>query len=251
LRWLQARMGGTSSPESRSIQEVTVHEPHWALVEALVQGRMSKKHLKHYGFAMKIHRLFRIIPGPILKQYEQTCASKGLTPRQLFHGTTPEAAEKIVVSGFSLPAQPGMFGKGLYFAKDPLKSVAFARRSALRPGSATAKAGSTPNYFLSFLPFVNASSEFVRHMLLCDVFLGRSRTLRRARRHLDPKKDLRPGISRCFGGTNYGSVRAPGGRFGAVHVTEFVVYEVHLAIPRFIIEFDQVRPNSVTANGAR
>merc|ERR1711879_24853 len=41
---------------------------------------------------------------------------------QLFHGTVRESAKSIIQEGFRLPSYGGMFGKGVYFARTPLKS---------------------------------------------------------------------------------------------------------------------------------
>mmetsp|Transcript_42860 Transcript_42860/g.114955 ORF Transcript_42860/g.114955 Transcript_42860/m.114955 type:complete len:86 (+) Transcript_42860:2-259(+) len=78
-------------------------------------------------------------------------------------------------------------------------------------------------------------------MLLCDVYLGKSRTLRSARPRFNPSRDLRRSrLLRCVGASSYNSVRVPGGAFGTVKVTEFVVYSESQAIPRFLLEFEPV-----------
>merc|ERR1712039_348148 len=78
------------------------------------------------------------------------------------------------------------------------------------------------------------------HMLLCDVFLGRTKTLRRSKQ-VDPAKDLAAGVlGKAFNFGDYNSVLAPGGLFGAVHVPEWIIYEPFQAIPRYAIEFEWV-----------
>jgi len=64
---------------------------------------------------------------------------------QLYHGTSAIAAKEIVTHGFALPNHDGIFGKGIYFADNPLKSWQY----------------STTGY-----------------MLVCDVALGRERQMR-------------------------------------------------------------------------
>lgn len=81
----------------------------------------------------------------------------------------------------------------------------------------------------------------VKRMLLCDVYLGKSRTLRTGNGNFEPSRGLRRNkIWRLLGAKNYDSVRAPGGALGPVKVSEFVVYKEEQAIPRFIIEFERV-----------
>lgn len=78
-------------------------------------------------------------------------------------------------------------------------------------------------------------------MLLCDVYLGRSMTVRSAKPCLNPEVDLKGGaVSEAFGLGNYNSIYVPGGffLFAAVSVSEYVVYEPHQAIPKYLIEFE-------------
>merc|ERR1712194_668780 len=44
-----------------------------------------------------------------------------------FHGTTRSRGMNIAQNSFQLPAQNGMFGRGLYFASCPLKTIQYAR----------------------------------------------------------------------------------------------------------------------------
>lgn len=78
-------------------------------------------------------------------------------------------------------------------------------------------------------------------VLQCDVYLGRSKTLRlTGAPNLNPKEDLKCGtIGGLLGLGDYGSVYAPSGFFGAVRVPEYVVYQPHQAIPKFLIEFER------------
>jgi hypothetical protein len=249
----------TNAALAELVQEVSFTDPDWEEVERLVQARMSKKHLQMYKYKMSIRRLFRIAPSEIVKDYLKLSSELG-QPTKLFHGTTPGSAERIILSGFELPQVPGMFGRGVYFAKDPLKSIRYSRVGS-RPSSVTAAdenpAGETSSSGHSFSSrfsdvFSAAGSSLfnlfgsrnsgdpVRHMLLCDVYLGKSRTVRLAKPRFDPDRGLRPNpVMRMLGGRRYDSLRAPGGTLGAVRVTEFVVYAEYQAIPRYLIEFDQ------------
>lgn len=76
-------------------------------------------------------------------------------------------------------------------------------------------------------------------MLGCEVYLGKSRTMRAARPNFEPGKGLRRSWPlRAIGAKGYNSVRAPGGKLGCVKVTEYVIYQEFQAIPKFLIEFD-------------
>lgn len=243
------------------VEEVFQEEEEWKMLMYLLKERRSKKHLRHYRKDMWVKRLFRIKPNDLLEGYREEAARQNLgKPELLFHGTTPSNAERIVLAGFEMPTTPGMFGRGVYFAKDPLKSIGYARLGARSSGIAKTLSSQsvespaqTPDpsswfgltsIFQSF--FGRERPESVQHMLLCDVYLGHQRTLRRARPNFDPNKGLkRWEVTKVVGAQDYNSVRAPGGTLGCVKVTEYVIYQECQAIPRFLIEFDQV---SVRAN---
>jgi len=73
-------------------------------------------------------------------------------------------------------------------------------------------------------------------MLVCDVHLSKSRTLRAVKQVTS--EDLKAGwFSSLFGADNYDSVYALAGFFGAVNVPEYIVYQPYQATPRFVIEF--------------
>jgi len=73
-------------------------------------------------------------------------------------------------------------------------------------------------------------------MLVCDVYLGKQKTLRAARQ-VQPEDLEEYWVKRAFGCKAYNSVYAPGGFWGAVAVPEYIVYKAHQAIPHFVIEF--------------
>lgn len=122
-----AQPDATIAAVAELIEEVLPSDPKWHYVENLLSARMS--HFRHYRFKMRITRLFHIRPSEVLKSYEAEARRQGLgKPHVLFHGTTPANAESILAGGFSIPSHPGMFGRGIYFAKDPLKSVRYAQQ---------------------------------------------------------------------------------------------------------------------------
>jgi len=237
-------LGSSSDGAESMLEEVSPGDSHWNKVVSLIRER-SQKHEHMYGFSIKLTKLFRVRPNQAMLQQEIELARLG-APTLLFHGTLPTAADSIIKGGFRLPEKAGMFGQGVYFAKDPLKSAAFAKS-----GSAPQKEEpwSIWNIFSSVATGASEDSEegkkFVHRMLLCDVYLGCCRTLRLPDRNFEPRTGLRKRcVCRCFGSSGsseYNSVRAPGGTFGAVRVTEFVVYREDQAVPRFLLEFEKVR----------
>jgi len=202
-------------------------------VRTLIDTRSAKlKHVQHYRCSVEMKRLHRVVPTEALQQLEQRACKLG-KPSQLFHGTTPEAARNIIKDGFKLPVRNGMFGRGLYFAKDPLKSVNYA----LAPQPSRGISWSMWTFL--FGGSDEEEEERYRNMLLCDVYLGNVLTLRRARPRFKPTDLRRCWCLRRLGLRDYNAVRAPGGCCGAVRVTEYVVYEQYQGIPRYLIEFDK------------
>lgn len=200
--------------------------------------------MKHYRYSVEMKRLHRVLPTEATQQLERSASKLG-KPTQLFHGTTPEAANNIIKDGFKLPTRGGMFGRGVYFAKDPLKSVCFAGVASPPPNN---------SWWTFFFGGSNGEEERWRNMLLCDVYLGKVKTLRRAQPGFTPRNLRRGCCLRRLGFREYNSVRAPGGCCGSVRVTEYVVYEQYQGIPRYLIEFDKepkVLPSKATPHGSR
>lgn len=212
-----------SDAKSETLEEVQKDCLEWTDVENLMKDR-SKKHVGHYKFNIKVKKLWRIKQNKVMKESQERSSKLG-KPTRLFHGTP--AAESIIENGFQLPNHPGMFGKGIYFAGCPLKSVQYVRKGL--------------NSLLEFAIGERLSGAVIgsKQMLLCDVYLGKTYTRRSAWNKIDPSKDLQCGsISKFFGGQDYNSVTACSGLFGAVHVPEYIVYEAHQAIPRYLVEFE-------------
>mmetsp|Transcript_20186 Transcript_20186/g.36571 ORF Transcript_20186/g.36571 Transcript_20186/m.36571 type:complete len:251 (+) Transcript_20186:33-785(+) len=222
------------------VEEIPPESDAWLQVTHLLQVR--SRHIQHYRSVLKLRKLYRIIPQQALSDLEAEAVQANIgSPTQLFHGTNYGSAEAIVKGGFQLPQHPGMFGRGIYFAKDPLKSVQYARdRSGpgVRPLGGFGLGSLWQLFFGSGAPAAPAAQR----MLLCDVYLGKSMTRRRANRSLGVASLQRhPCLRRC-GARDYNSVHAPGGRCGAVVVTEYVIYNRCQAIPRFLLEFETGQP---------
>jgi len=246
-------------PEEREacLIEVFPDSPEWLEVQGLVEER-SGPHLEHYHFSLEIVRLWRVCPGHLQRAQRQAAEALG-APIQLFHGTSPANVKGILRSGFALPKRSGMFGRGIYFAECPLKSVQFAQASSLKSGwlqyafgclsgcAVGVSAGSAGCCCGAFCcgclgscagcGLAHVSTKSTPKMLVCEVFLGKSRTLRGAK-HINPSDDLKRGwLPRLFGAQDFNSVYVPGGMLGAVNVSEYVVYQPHQAVPKYVMEF--------------
>jgi len=211
------------------LEEVPTGTSIWDAVVALVTQR-SARYVKHYRKVMKVQTIWRVRPSEALLRCEQQVeAAKLGKPTQLFHGTSVENAAKIIKDGFQLPkrhAHGGMFGKGVYFAACPLKSVNYTRREG--------KISRLKRWF-----YREPGGGWGLQMLLCDVYLGRSRTLVFARPNLMPERDLKAGrLSRAVGAGDFNSVYVPGGPGCSLNVAEYIVYQAYQGIPRYLIEFE-------------
>lgn len=201
----------------------------WRTVVGFVDER-QQQHIQHYGGSrMVVKKLWRVPENAALKAMEQQGMSLG-RPTQLFHGTAVETAAKIIRNGFLVPryhAHGGMFGKGIYFAETPLKSANYTSKEGML------------SKFSGWLTG-NALSSGGKQMLLCDVYLGRQRTLRLgARPNFNPDKDLKAGVfSQAFSLGDYHSVYVAAGLL-TVNVAEWIVYEPSQAIPKYLIEFER------------
>lgn len=176
---------------------------------ALVQARCDAAADK-YHFSLVVERAFRVEPRAGCETVKEMRSHKG-NRQPLFHGTRPSNAKNIVDFGFRLPDRPGMFGKGIYFADSPLKSLQYA-----------------------------VGESGLRTILLCDVELGRTRLYQSAKKDLKPAKDLqRRWPMRMAGRSDFDSVTA--GK-SAVRVPEYVVYQPQQAVPRYVLLVRQAAP---------
>ena len=120
-----------------------------------------------------------------------------------FHGTTKAAMESIIEEGFRVPATKGqMFGAGIYFASDSSKSA----QEMYTEGSGI--------------------------LLLCDVLLGKTKTVESARQDMTREKLEHEGYDSLF--AKRGSKAK-----GSVLYDEFVVYNPDQAIVRYLIHYEK------------
>lgn len=230
----EGRIAAADDPARHFLEEVSSGDKDWVDISELL-GSRSKDFTTRYHYTLKLKKLWRVVPSERLQQHEAKAKELG-KPTQLFHGTSAANALTIVKDGFKLPEKRGMFGRGVYFAETPLKSARFAPDDSKWSLRRLFQEG----------PRFGDNKE--GHLLLCDVHLGNSKTLRKAAANLNPAEDLKPpwplqqlrnlGVS---GIEDYNSVYVPGGWFGAVNVSEYVVYQEHQGLPRYLVEFEYER----------
>lgn len=234
------------------LEEIQVGDVEWNDVEELIRHRSRNYHAK-YKHAMVVKRLWRVRPSELFtKNEEQAKQTYGGNAMRLFHGTSPESAQQILLGGFQLPNHKGMFGKGIYFAKTPLKSTGYAKKAGVGY-----KAWQRASNWLFSEAFGPRGDEKI--MLVCDVYLGRTKRVSQAKPSLTAASDIRPGFldGLCCRRKRYDSVYAPGPPHAcvrspclacfcccclactyAVNVSEWVVFDPIQGVPRFAIEFD-------------
>lgn len=216
--------GYQSGPPGSCLQEIGSTDPAWRELANLLQ-EAGMENIAYYRFTLRLKRLWKVTYHKLLQQCEMRATPLGASTR-LFHPSSLVDGENIARDGFDLPKTPGTFGRGIYFSDCPLKAASqapedswlpLAKRVLTRPWAAMKKENG--------------------HILVCDVYLGKTMTLRSKRKDLDPSEDLKGGwLREQLGLGDYDSVHAPGGFFGAVSVAEYVVYTAHQAVPRYLLE---------------
>ena len=198
-----------------------------------LRENVSKACDSKYNFAMALHGAWRVRNPEAEEvwaemQAARAAAGKQSTVTALYHGTSKDAARVITADGFRLPTHAGMFGKGVYFADCPLKSLQYTNKNV-----------------------VDAMGTGRRYMLVCDVELGHTLTKKSAHSNLDPTRDLQPtAVSRALGQKSFDSVSAQPSWFG-LRAPEYIVYKPEQALPRYILLVGQVgktSPEALTAD---
>ena len=159
-------------------------------------------------------------PPPLLRADPVTLT---LLTRAILAAPLPGA---ILTDGFRLPAHAGMFGRGIYFADTPLKSLQYTG----------GKLG-------------GCVGGGRRYMLVCDVELGNQLETTSAKSSLEPETDLRrSGVPALLGQRSFDSVAAKPSLFG-LRAPEFVVYKPAQVRPRYLLAVEQVPKDSADALG--
>jgi len=162
-----------------------------------------------YDFSMVLERAFKVSNSRLKYDFDkfgETLHKKGKSSNQLqlFHGTQSSHAASIVADGFRLPNKAGMFGKGVYFADTPLKSLQYTQ---------------------------NGDSGTI---LLCLVELGNTKIQRRANHEAEASMK-----SSCFMGMlgvkSFDSITAPALPHGSVRVPEYTVFKPSQVLPQYLL----------------
>lgn len=168
-----------------------------------------REYANNYEFSLILDRAFQVSSAPLEEQFDVFCEAhrrkgKVSNRHQLFHGTARSSAKSIIEHGFRLPRHGGMFGKGLYFANTPLKSKQY--------------------------------TGWHGAILLCEVELGNSKTLRIPDNELAPETHLqRNWFMRAIGNRSFDSVTASDGILGCVRVPEYVIFKPEQVVPRYLL----------------
>ena len=171
--------------------------------------------LPMHNWSPKVTRIEKVTNLVLEKKFEEAkSVAFGDHIDAKFHGTDDNGVRGITKDGFRMPdpnpppAKRGMYGQGIYFATDSSKSA----QRIYTKGS--------------------------QKLLLCQVILGKSKTVKQADYTLNKHK------LRSHG---YDSVYAPRGT--AVKNDEFVIFDPDQALPQYIIHFSDLPPSpSVLTN---
>ena len=201
VRQLEAKMTKKDIP-TFIIQEIHRTEPT-AAEYMKVQDQVTKFIQPCHKWFPAITKIEKVTNLDLEKKFEKAkTRAFGDYIDTKFHGTSDEGVKGITKNGFRLPDENapeekrGMFGQGIYFATDSSKS---AQKM-----------------------YTKESGK----LLLCQVILGKTKTVREADKMLNKKK---------LKEEKYDSVFAPRGY--AVQNDEFVIFDPDQALPQYIIHF--------------
>lgn len=124
------------------------------------------------------------------------------TTKLKFHGTSSRALHKILNNGFRIPENPGMYGRGVYFATDSSKSAQY--------------------------------SVDQTKFLLCEVALGKALVVASADHALNLERIAALGFDSVYAPRNTKTT-------AGVLFDEFVVYHRDQAIPRYCVTYTEER----------
>ena len=180
-------------------------------------GAQCETQRDKYGFGMALRGAWAVENAELSARYEamrEEMAERGKASsvRRYFHGTRRDSASAITHDGFRLPGWHGMFGRGVYFADCPLKSLQYA-----------------------------GVGWGWKYMLVCDVEMGNTLVEQRARPELDPEAGVSitpsPGALSSLVAPfverqpSFDSVSVPASSVG-VRVPEYIIYKPAQAVPR-------------------
>mmetsp|Transcript_40920 Transcript_40920/g.73538 ORF Transcript_40920/g.73538 Transcript_40920/m.73538 type:complete len:317 (+) Transcript_40920:75-1025(+) len=177
--------------------------------------KQCEKYTSKYGFSLTVEEIYKVNlqdqRQPSSDEQQQQLQACNSHIQRLFHGTSTDNMQSIIFNGFKLPSKSGMFGKGIYFAGAPQKSWSYS------------------NGWQS------------RYLLVVDVALGNMKQ-QSSPKCIDPDKDFqRSWLMRFRGARNFNSVVAVTCEHGgSVNVPEYVVYNPHQAVVRYVVKCGKV-----------
>lgn len=157
-----------------------------------------------HGKVMRVVKIEKVTNNELEERYKERVRemkeySAGTT-KMKFHGTSSRALSKILAKGFKIPENPGMYGRGVYFATDSSKSAQYA---------------------------VDETK-----LLLCEVALGKAKVVKTADATLDFETICELGYDSVYAPRNTKST-------AGVLFDEFVVYHRDQAIPRYCVTYEE------------
>lgn len=182
------------------------------------EAAVRDKQNRYRALGIRLKAAYRVVNASLDEDFEAKRAVLGRLGKsdsvsRLYHGTRAQSAKSIIKNGFRLPQHAGMFGKGIYFADTPLKSLQYTR----------------------------SSFWGTRVILACDVVLGNTMVTHKPAKHLQAGSSgfERAWLLQLLGQKSFDSVTAASGWFSAVRVPEYVVYNTAQTVPRYVLIVEQ------------
>ena len=171
------------------------------MLEDYIHTSASRRH----KFRPDVNRIFKVVNYERAARYQEKKRELGgdANPTLLFDGTREKNLNKILGEGFK-PGKKGMFGPGMYFAKNSSKSAQ------------EKYTGRGPD-------------EYV-WLLLCEVLLGREKIVHKARPFMDGEELHRQGYHSIY------AKRTPGDGSKRVWNDEYVVFDKDQIYPLYVVE---------------
>ena len=159
-----------------------------------------------HGKSLKVVSIEKVV-NPVLEErylvrQEEMVGYSPSTTKLKFHGTSSRALHKILNHGFRIPENPGMYGRGVYFATDSSKSAQY--------------------------------SVDQTKFLLCEVALGKAMVVSSADHALNLERVSALGFDSVYAPRNTKTT-------AGVLFDEFVVYHRDQAIPRYCVTYTEER----------
>lgn len=157
-----------------------------------------------HGKVLKVVLIEKVVNNVLEERYlvrqSEMLGYSPSTTKLKFHGTSSRALHKILNHGFRIPENPGMYGRGVYFATDSSKSAQY--------------------------------SVDQTKLLLCEVALGKAMVVASANHSLDFETVCAAGFDSVYAPRNTKST-------AGVLFDEFVVYHRDQAIPRYCVTYTE------------